>query len=578
MSNPSSANSSRYIRRLSSINDILTQRSKAKSPTPSIDRVYYFQVQQPHVDTTAFDGVTGIVKQDNILIFEDNDDNALVQTVYDHEFHPEDSVYFRRLPKGEVMQRSSQRYKSGVCESHDVLFRTILPFSSTHESYIKLNWHNAMFFSENAIALTPSSKSFICRYDKFRRQFINHMIYQSKMEGVDVEQVGSVSCVSDVDISLSPSASSSMTIEAKANAIIKTLYAMYEVHHSKFEDSFEEMFDTNVYATSFTMRASANARLQTMKQFVHPSKPGNQVMYFVNVSDPMSCKFDKLQTLFAFRRVFCNFLDIGGIHTIESNLKAIYTHLKWNNSSRMTELFKDIINDVRSLAWMPQNFTETNMKEFYMRLNSNVNDEGLLSIYTCLIKSYYWLIEDGSHYHAKHMLPHILSSATLLEQDSYHSMGAFLDVVTFAGMSIRDKCKHMPIPCMFDHSLLDNLGFVIDIIKRHERDPCYDTTTNVLKISKYIDRMCNAIKSKQNSSSIPSIDSVHDTCRLANEARKELKTTSEEKRAHTANVLNVIMGSNKTIDTTVGYDELLTCIIKMFDPFLTDCASRLIAT
>jgi hypothetical protein len=355
--------------------------------------------------------------------------------------------------------------------------------------YIRLNWHNAMFFGTYA-----TGESFICKYNKFRGKYIEYVKAKS-LEGheetVTVERIGSESCVSDVDLSLSPIISDVNDINQLtviAHNIIHVFEKMYDIHTEFFDDSFEVMFDTNVYATAFCLSLDKDC-IDTIAHGFNKKEVNMKYKIYIDPSSwsPEICNsFDLSQTLFAVRRI----------------IKYNGTQIKLpRNVGTCIQKFDSttVINTIRNIIPDGQKKFELLFKECYFPGINEVNDIDIIGLYSSLIKMYYTKFQDAwtnsSSTTTIHNIPNILSCATLMEKDSYHSMGAFMDVVAFGSLSVQKKHELLP-SYMLNHSILDNLGFIIEILIEHMKDPCYTETTNILKISKYIERICKAIEAK----------------------------------------------------------------------------------
>ena len=416
------------------------------------------------------------------------------------------------------------RKNASPCESTDDIIQV------ENTCFIKLNWHNAMFFSEYAITQQDGSSSnkqtFICRFHAFRKRYIKMLMKKaSESKTIRIDRIGSESCVSDVDISICPEIQdiSALNIDLISN-IVNAVSAMYKMHHMNFTESFEDMFDTNVYATSLSLEIDTPNSLDT--QYVHSIGTKR----FVKVIEQDAIKqFNRYQTVMAFQRLYQHRKDNLLSNVQLDKLKSIAMYVE--------KCIQSMINTPTSKGYYC--LLEAKFKELYPLYTGKPKESISIDIikeYSLLISNYYSglylifksnerIVIDKNELSA--CVPNYMSLATLLEQDSYRSMGAFLDIVA---LSNTNKVEYLTRE-MLDHSIFDNLGFIVDILKRHEGDGCYDVVTNILKISKYIERICNTIKLKSQENSVTPIDSIKEIAGKANNVRKSVSKNVKRETA-----------------------------------------------
>lgn len=551
----SSSDNSFTIRRQSSIQNIISKEERDKVISDNGQllpgqinvnvpinpyNIYFFEIKNPE----SFDYLRYKIKSDINSYALDGDLSTI-----DINLSKKPAFIKPEKTKGNEIDFIMKKMKNKItCTATHKLFVS----NNDNKLFIRLNWHNAMFFGH--IAKSKSSdktKSFICKLHEFRKKYIDYIKNQiSYTNNVQIIQVGSDSCVSDIDLSISLKI---VDIETRlsniVDDIINVFRLMYNEHYKHFDDSFEDMFDTNIYATSFILNMPFSFRHALMKTV--------QTFSFLDISKLNIEEFSKLQTIFACRRI-CNY-HLNTANLPDCNIKNIINRILWNNKKALDDNFSNIITYINKHIKDTQSVTLSfmDLKKYYTYDIFSFKDSKIKNDYTYLIKAYYNLMDsvifEGNNDNI-YLIPCILSCATMIEQDSYHSMGAFLDIVAFTGRND----EYMPHECMFTHSILDNIGFIIDILNKHSSDGCYDIITNILKISKYIERICKSIEYKniksQNSITRKIIEQlgnngetdffplkyIKESAKIANKTRKEPSSSQEEKDKMALNLIRTL--------------------------------------
>lgn len=514
--------------------DIVTSstNSASKSKKPLLETVYLFEIQLPnkldnqtlpmskHVIIDIFDGINMKRSAKNIL----TDLNQLVKQPY-----------------------SSSQY----C--------TAKMYKIEDKYYVILDWRNFLFFGDIAVV------SDFCRsYDTFRWSYIRSLL-QSVNDKIYYEKVGSNSCVSDIDISICPKINFSsyngnyQTFRFKkyANKVKKAFEIIMKLHNKHFTQTFEDLFDTNIYATNFTIKADItqfyHVRQILSDKIFHYYRKKEHVICFPKIHETIltSNEIEKIhlsQFTFAFRRLFNHLLSHPNPKL--RNAMNFYYRLNYNNK----DLLKGILGDVDLLKYY---------------IYSEVDNNKLIKDYTKYVTKYYKTIDaivanekvvDTSSL-VKDALKY-LSIATCMEHDSYHSYGAFLDIVILSGGESNKK-QYMH-SYLFKHSIVDNVGFISDIITRYKDDYCYDDVTNILKVSKYIERICNAILNSGDKYNKKRINDIRTIASRANEARKN--GIKEEKSQMAIEVYKIFTSQG---DTHINIDDFLEAVLLEFDNYLS---------
>lgn len=514
--------------------DIVTSSTKSTSKStkkPLLETVYLFEIQLPnklhnqtlpmskHAIIDIFDGTNMKRSTNNVLI----DLNQLVK-----------------------QSSSSSRY----C--------TAKIYKLEDKYYVILDWRNFLFFGD--IAVVPD----FCRYyDTFRWSYIQYLM-DHVQDKVHYEKVGSNSCVSDIDISISPKIdfSSEFKFQKYAVQIKKAFEIIMKRHNERFTHTFEDLFDTNIYATNFTIKAE-KPQLTHVRQilsdriFHYYYTKKEHVICFPKIHETILTpneieKIHLSQFTFAFRRLFNHLLSHPNPKL--TNAMNFYYRLNYNNK----ELLKGILGDVDLLKYYIYSEVDSNklvkdytkyVTKYYKAIDAIVASEKAIGKDFLRTSS---LVKDALKY---------LSIATCMEHDSYHSYGAFLDIVILSGETNKKQYMHS---YLFKHSIVDNLGFITDIITRYTDDYCYDDITNILKVSKYIERICNAIINSGDKYDEKRINDIRTIAAHANEARKS--GTKEEKSQMAIEVYKIFIAEG---DTHINIDDFLEAVLLEFDNYLS---------
>jgi hypothetical protein len=304
------------------------------------------------------------------------------------------------------------------------------------------------------------------------------------------EVVGSNSAVSDVDVTLYQyyGASCKKTLEGQARVqcdsatkLAETLRTIERTHAAVFEQPLDELFDCNLYLTSFFYYS---------KVFVdHP----NFVCIKSGKSDAYMCfvrcdRYDPNQRLWAYHKI----ADL--IERIEYDVPEDNTDRERQAHTRKRLMIEELMDCIQHLFpgviagidAATKYMNEIKMSKRFARTRHNS--------YVSMRKS----IDIPRPSRSVPMLPQTSdrSSSLLLsetsnlstkEKDTYSTLGAALCHVVNKE-EFPEVQEHLSVPLFVD-AALDNLGFLFRMLI-DSNDPCSKEIVILIKASKYIHRIC----------------------------------------------------------------------------------------
>lgn len=407
--------------------------------------------------------------------------NATARNVYNNQF-PRQTFRTQTQTKGQVNSQTDNlkfyffKYDEEFFQNNVNLRRDIncLPnedvFSVNDEKWIRFSYDNIVLFG------TPSQKQ---KFHEFRVNYIRKLIenncYNDK--NCNYEIIGSDTAVSDRDITLykllTKNNSNVSPADVKQNILIE---------HSKiFRDTLEYLFDCNIYITTFFFYSKEKNNTDTAFTYIKPHS--NTTNMYLCIPNTKECDTEKTQREWAFSKI------VKVVREMETDFFMKYFNAYFSRySTFMTSSSRKI------LFKKFQSFTGRTSSKKYDRLKT-VCDSMLTSQ------------SGNSRRSSLSELVERQSKLSATERDTYNSLGAaFAHVVNhdiYPGIK-----EHINISMYID-AIIENIGFIGQLaLKKKE---CYDDNFIIIKMAKYLDRVCSSIRNIKSMSTTTNGDNIKQT-------------------------------------------------------------------
>jgi hypothetical protein len=143
--------------------------------------------------------------------------------------------------------------------------------------YIRFNWNLVTLFS---------TQQQLLQYHNERKKYINELISKhcSRNKECYITYIGSDTPKSDIDINLN------------CPTVQQVVASIMEEHYEKYNDSLEDMFDTNIYGSMIRQFGQDCSEVRTLQTFCHPDYfplYSQRVWSFFRVAQAIKTKFIK---------------------------------------------------------------------------------------------------------------------------------------------------------------------------------------------------------------------------------------------------------------------------------------------
>lgn len=352
--------------------------------------------------------------------------------------------------------------------------------------YIRFQWDLVVLFA---------SKSQLITFDKMRKQYIQDLVQKHCSKEVEcyAKFVGSDTPKSDIDINFScPNAE-------------KVLSNIYKDHAKHYNDSLDEMFDTNLYGSVFrflTKECSVDSNLSSICYPKHSS--------------------DYNQRIWSFLR-------------IAQNLNSTCLSTTDNVIAVLPQRYKKLLNKATLLSNKLQKKKD---RQYW---------------YKTYLASYIKILKTKND---PKKISKAFSMCKFFENDAYYTVGAVLHIV--------EQQKDVEPNSLYD-SIYDNLGFAIETMFSYGTCHSLLTLVKISKMCKYIARICDAYKQLTNKTSL---DKLYTLCEKINIMRKKpnILKSKMHSEIQTLFKLMTIQSDNKE-DVVIGVVRFVLNVIPS-DPLL----------
>jgi hypothetical protein len=338
---------------------------------------------------------------------------------------------------------------------------------------------------------------------KYNEQRTRYLCYLMKTitdnTGFCYKMMGSAGAASDVDISIIP-----LSLYPDVGTPIEIIKKFYEKHAETFNDGPSTLFDANIYGTNFTqiftidtkdkndidrlvannqIQMATNLALSTDKLNEECFAGSEQEMKIKAISTYIQAPKDVSQMGFATYKL---------AKTYDFDIDMFANDIL----SVANQMNKDVVRRSISSELGPAFKESQGVYEKYERFKSNTTSRS--TTYETLLKAYYTkrqtyfateYLDEKSKLNSALDIVNTLSAATLYEDESYHSQGAFMDVnVVSTGSFNFSLAIHE-----YQDSILENMGFITeyaDSTKHHGST----YIQRLEKIIKYFERICNSLQ------------------------------------------------------------------------------------
>lgn len=307
-----------------------------------------------------------------------------------------------------------------------------LYFQDKSSKYIEFTWSNLRIYG------TEEQKTAANTLRNNYKKLIESFLQQQCRESIcKVSFVGTtdVTFASDIDINLDIN----LTKDTTSNAIgsfIDILDTAKVFHHRLFKLDMAEMFDINIYATSFTLKSVLTCENEDKEvcTFKFASNPRQRTWSFMRAYDVLQSVKPDSQTL--------------------TNIKPM----------RIYQEAETLRKSIEKPGQEQVDYLKNYYEKKHALLSNPVPNETLLNE----------ILEN-------------FSMSKYFEHETYRSIGAYLHVV--------EKAENLHYSLYID-AMLDNFGFLLDNL--FSEDGCLNIEHRLLRVAKYLERMSDAIISYYN--------------------------------------------------------------------------------
>lgn len=421
---------------------------------------------------------------------------------------PNDSNF--NLPKDKTF---FFKYQGGIsklsCIPSEEVFQT-----ESGQFWVKFNFKNMLLFG-----LYEQKQLF----HKFRVAYINALI-ESVCDAKDnchYNIVGSDTPVSDRDITIyelivMSNANSNNGSINNDDRLLKVINKIEDMHQQYFDDTLEELFDCNLYLTGFFrfmsieeyLRIKDTPAMEVWTVLFPKPKPNTNASQVDSKKQLLLClphtiNYDKEQRYWAFLKTV-EYLFVSEpphVNTVKLYLKHFFpnyfgviesAHNFFKHNSRIESIENNLS---RKKKFSNVKTIEHDLKRS-VSLTQSPLEQFKDKFTTPVFLGSTWGSPSASSSGSGEFVVHVnrllssTSSLSVTEKDTYHTLGASFSHVVDHEI-YPDVQKEISTE-MYVDAILDNLGFVCKLVGK--KDKCYDDNYVVIKISKYLDRICQNAK------------------------------------------------------------------------------------
>lgn len=394
-------------------------------------------------------------------------------------------------------------------------------------TWIKFSFRNILMFGT-----TDQQK----RFHDFRKKYLTTLLRSSCKGSCNFEIVGSDSPVSDYDVTLYEFLDNN-----DERLLYDVEYGIKSQHSKMFVQSLEELFDCNLYLTSFFHYSSTKEVASTFECVEQAGKSNSSYLCVPVMNED---DYDIEQRDWSLTKLGYVVFNIfkngnqGDYAKIKSYIQTFFPNY-WTRIEKSWEFYKqqhkydkgtrvkEHKNTVRkSINMGSYNFSRSSTSSSLLNSprtssagnnsnNNNNNNNTSLSRSSSIgvIKA--------------------AARLSITEKDTYSTIGAsFAHVINH---KLYPTIKDRIYPAMYIDAMLDNLGFISNLVIKS--DACFSKTFMLVKIAKYLDRICTDYKDMRtktkitntsiNQSDAEQIAQIHMTSATINDNRKKLKSLVE---------------------------------------------------
>ena len=360
--------------------------------------------------------------------------------------------------------------------------------------WIKFSFKNIVMFGTN------EQKH---EFHRFRKIYVNRLLTSlcDKSKNCNFEIIWSDSPVSDMDITMyellyianqnnNTKAALKWMTSRTISGVIENIHSD---HHKIFDQTLEELFDCNFFRTSFVYYSPVDISKKSEYTCIPNATQKNMFLCFIKHAEDY---FDFEQRQWALSK-FVKVLRIQIPRPLEIHFSYLFKkyYPKYDKILKLVDVFN-------LKSGFNTTISTTNTVASATRMSTNNTVREILSK---------------------------TSKFSISEKDTYYTQGAsFAHVVNRANYP--DIINYLNANMLIDASL-DNLGFIAEII--FSDDTCNDAfvkNSKMLKVSKYVDRICSNISlivSKSDKKPPSDFSTIAKLSNQLNQKRKSLATINE---------------------------------------------------
>lgn len=322
--------------------------------------------------------------------------------------------------------------------------------------WIRLSYENIVLFGSQ---LQKQS------YHNFRVEYINKLIENScnDVDNCNYEIIGSDSPVSDRDITIYK-----LLGQVSSYSLDDVKQKIQDEHYNTFMDSLEYLFDCNIYLTVFFFYSKTQPTKLDDSPYIYINpvqKINSNIKHYLCIPNTKGTYDTKKQREFAFMKL---------IKVLSQ--KEFYICKKY-----IEKYFPQYLTFISAMS--------NSRKLFLSQSVSRMGNEKTSQYYRNVGETSDNLLKTASNDKIDKLVQR-MSKLSITERDTYNSIGAaFSHVVnhdTYPGI-----IEYITVPMYID-AAIENLGFIGQLVKK--KSACLDDTFIIIKMVKYLDRICGNIK------------------------------------------------------------------------------------
>jgi hypothetical protein len=394
--------------------------------------------------------------------------------------------------------------------------------SSYYGTWILFTFKNILLFA------TDDQKK---TYHAFRTSYITNLLDTTFLESNCINCyyniIGSNSPVSDIDVHIYYKITGETNVNSKYHTDVMSIQKrILSKHHENFNQTLEELFDCNLYLTSFFYYSDNEIENNVFSSILN--RTTRDIYLCIPKLDIYSNTFNVNQ-----RKLSC------------TKLLNIFEYVFKNNIQFPISYLKNILKDISLIFDGHYDFLDITRKECeYSKANTYTQKTMKWKTINAVLQKK----NSGE-------LVNSVSKYSRTEKDTYNSFGAA--VIHVVNHEDYPQVVEFIDEMMYIDAVFDNLGFIYKLVL--EKDKCDTDDFIIVKVCKYLDRICNNIEG---------------LITFISQSRQELHNNSKiSKNKYFTTIKNLSNLCNKNRKKLVSLESAKKTIEEVYDGLYNYCSN-----